>query len=231
MKQGKKLYRKAWSGTEMQSIFVSKDSLFSLICDDVFADDWEIYEEPLKVPEMTAEKAITLLNKAILVIAESGVKRIGCCTSENIIGAIQFAIRSLENQNQTKLFFDVGNISEKELEELHRKFKECKLEVNPEKECDCKCNENCTHGKEGRTYYSDGNAESVINRFTSRLLKDYDKECRQQSEHIRNLEEKQEERLEENSVLRERLELLENENRTLHEIINKIRVVAESRRT
>lgn len=65
-----------------------------------------------------------------------------------------------------------------------------------------------------------------------RLLKDYNlarHECYQKEEHIRNLEEKQEELLKENSVLRERLELLENENRTLHEIINRIRVMAECR--
>lgn len=117
--------------------------------------------------------------------------------------AIEFAIEIIENNSKNK----------------------------PEKECDCKCNKNCTHGKEGRTYYSDGNVESAINRFTSRLLKDYDKECRQQSERIRNLEGKQGELWEENSVLRERLELLENENRTLHEIINKIRVIAECRRS
>lgn len=65
-----------------------------------------------------------------------------------------------------------------------------------------------------------------------RLLKDYElarHECKQKTEHIRKLEEKQEKLLEENSVLRERLELLENESRTLHEIINKIRVIADCR--
>lgn len=54
-------------------------------------------------------------------------------------------------------------------------------------------------------------------------------ECYQKEEHIRNMKKKQEELLKENSVLRERLELLENENRTLHEIINQIRVIADCR--
>lgn len=65
-----------------------------------------------------------------------------------------------------------------------------------------------------------------------RLLKDYElarHECYQKEEHIRNLKKKQEELLKENSVLRERLELLENDNRTLHEIINRIRMMTECR--
>lgn len=140
MRQGKKVRRMSWNDgsyicfNSAGDIVVENGCLFPLFL------DWEIYEEPQKEPEMTNETAITLLKRAIAVVAESGVKRIGCCTSENIIKAIQFAIRSLENQNQTKLFFDVGNISEKELEELQRNLKECKIEVMPEKKCECKYN-------------------------------------------------------------------------------------------
>ena len=141
MKQGKKVKRNSWDSNAYIQIDAKgyvkdeNDSLFCLDLGTADLDEWEIYEEP----EMTNEKAITLLNRAIIVVAESGVKRIGCCTSENIIEAIQFAIHSLENQNEPKIFFD-GNLSEKELEELHGNLKECKLEANPEKKCECKCN-------------------------------------------------------------------------------------------
>lgn len=60
MKQGKKVHRKAWRDTE---IYLSSTTLFTMICDDVFADDWEIYEEQLKEPEMTAEHAIENLER------------------------------------------------------------------------------------------------------------------------------------------------------------------------
>lgn len=152
MKQGKKI---TYEGSEFYyfmsgeneirciNFVIGYETTVKFFCSNILSDKWEIYEETQEEPEMTNEAAITLLNRAIIVVAESGVKRIGCCTSENIIKAIQFAIRSLENQNQTKLFFDVGNISEKEFEELQRKLKECKLEVNPEKKCECECK--CNH--------------------------------------------------------------------------------------
>jgi chromosome segregation ATPase len=65
-----------------------------------------------------------------------------------------------------------------------------------------------------------------------RLLKDYNlarHECKLRDEHIDKLKEEREKLLEENSVLRERLELLENDNRTLHEIINRIRMMTDCR--
>lgn len=51
MKQGKKVYRTSWKNTEMESIYFSKDILFTMSSADVFADDWEIYEEPQKEPQ------------------------------------------------------------------------------------------------------------------------------------------------------------------------------------
>lgn len=124
----------------MQSIFVSKDSLFSLICDDVFADDWEIYEESLKESqkehEMTVGHAIEVLESV----------RKSCRYFPDIDGVINFAIEAIEKQNQQELFFDPKNLSQKELEEWQKNLKAHKLEVlevKSEKKCECECK--CNH--------------------------------------------------------------------------------------
>lgn len=104
-----------------------------LRCATVLADDWEIYEEPQKEPEMTVGHAIEVLESV----------RKSYRYIPDIDGVIHFAIEAIEKQNQQELVFDHENLFKKELEKLQEKLKECKLEVNPEKKCECE--RNCSH--------------------------------------------------------------------------------------
>lgn len=99
----------------------------------VLADDWEIYEEPQKGHEMAAEHSIEVLETI----------RRACKLIPDVDEVIDFAIKTLENQNQQVLVFDPENLSQKELEKVQEKLKECKFEVKPEKKCECECK--CNH--------------------------------------------------------------------------------------
>lgn len=99
MRQGKKVRRKAWRDTE---IYLSSTTLFTMICDDVFADDWEIYEEPKKEPEMTAEKASKILDLILDYINVGEFEYITHCSFSEIAESVRLAIETLENQNQPK---------------------------------------------------------------------------------------------------------------------------------
>lgn len=95
MRQGKKVHRKAWRDTE---IYLSSTTLFTMICDDVFADDWEIYEKPKQEEsEMTAEKA-----KKILGVVRAETICHGMVfehfSLEKFVAAIDFALEILKKQ-------------------------------------------------------------------------------------------------------------------------------------
>lgn len=149
MKQGKKI---TYEGSEFYyfmsgeneirciNFVIGYETTVKFFCSNILSDKWEICEEPKKETEMTAEKACKILDLILDYINVGEFEYITHCSFSEIAESVRMAIEALENQNQTKLFFDVGNISEKELEELKKNFKECKLEVNPEKKCECKCN-------------------------------------------------------------------------------------------
>ena len=102
MKQGKKVRRKSWIGGELDNIFLSETNLFTLMCDDIFADDWEIYQEE---QEMTAEFAVKLLDeiKYTTVEHESEFEKIFAYFNvSDATKALDFAIKALENQNQSE---------------------------------------------------------------------------------------------------------------------------------
>lgn len=152
MKQGKKI---TYEGSEFYyfmsgeneirciNFVIGYETTVKFFCSNILSDKWEIYEEPQKEPEMTDEKACKILDLILDYINVGEFEYITHCSFSEIAESVRMAIEALENQNQTKLFFDVGNISEKEFEELQRKLKECKLEVNPEKKCECECK--CNH--------------------------------------------------------------------------------------
>lgn len=74
----------------------------SAIYKDSNGDDCEIYEEPLKEPEMTAEHAIEILKSA----------RRSYRYIPGIDGAIDFAIEAIEKQNQVEAADDLNNDNE-----------------------------------------------------------------------------------------------------------------------
>lgn len=126
MRQGKKVHRKAWRDTE---IYLSSTTLFTMICDDVFADDWEIYEEPKqRKPEMTAEKAKKTLR---LVRAEALCRGMVFehCSLEEFVAAIDFALEILKKQaEKEKKVSQLAENAQKKQEAANKCGFNCKIQ-------------------------------------------------------------------------------------------------------
>lgn len=140
MAQGKKVRRMSWNDGSYICFnsagdIVDENGWLFLLLEIAKSGDWEIYEEPQKEPEMTAGHAIEVLESIRQVTSKSVIP--------DVDEVIDFAIKTLENQNQQVLVFDPENLSQKELEKVQEKLKECKFEVKPEKKCECECK--CNH--------------------------------------------------------------------------------------
>lgn len=123
MKQGKKVRRKSLSDDKIY-LFIKDGKIMihnpeSMICisrpamlgvDLILADDWEIYEEPQKEPEMTAEKAIEFLEMTDRIIHNvcGGFTE---TARENMHSAVFVAIKSLENQNQPEKKCELNQVN------------------------------------------------------------------------------------------------------------------------
>lgn len=117
MKQWKKVKRKSWDSSikyaHMNNVRKRVDLIsgLSMGFDNNFynfedggllADDWEIYEEPKKEPEMTAEKASKILDLIPDYINVGELEYIAHCSFSEIAESVRLAIEALENQNQPK---------------------------------------------------------------------------------------------------------------------------------
>lgn len=170
MKQGKKVRMKSFPGTlyfiddgfikvfdraTEESIIVD---LFSYVT--VLADDWEIYEEPQKEPEMTAEHAIEVLETI----------RRACKLIPDVDEVINFSVEVIDKQNQTETTNNLNSDNESaNVKHAHEKYDDVirnlhilldfykdndfyrpkiidaiealKRDAEPEKKCACHCKE------------------------------------------------------------------------------------------
>ena len=114
MKQGKKI---TYEGSEFYyfmsgeneirciNFVIGYETTVKFFCSNILTDKWEIYEEPQKEPEMTAEKAIAFLQTvcgSIKIAKKNNVAHILYDGFDEAIDCINFAIEALENQNQTE---------------------------------------------------------------------------------------------------------------------------------
>lgn len=121
MKQGKKVRRKNFSNNKIYlfikdgkmlmhnpefMIAIRRPSMFDTI--SILADDWEIYEEPLKEPEMTSEKVRQILNDVFSDIDFSSKKESDFTIFE-LLSALYFIIYYLHTSD-AELFFKLNNV-------------------------------------------------------------------------------------------------------------------------
>lgn len=175
MKQGKKVRRKVWGSSikyaHMNNIRKRVDLISSLnmAFDDNFyifedggllADDWEIYEEPQKEPEMTAGHAIEVLETI----------RRTCKLIPDVDEVIDFSVEVIDKQNQAETANNLNSDNESaNVKHAHEKYDDVirnlhilldfykdndfyrpkiidaiealKRDAEPEKKCACHCKE------------------------------------------------------------------------------------------
>lgn len=158
MKQGKKVRRMSWNDgsyicfNSAGDIVDENGCLFPLFLGIAKSGGWEIYEEPQKEPEMTAEHAIEILKSA----------RKSYRFLPGIDEAIDFAIEAIEKQNQFEAADDLNSDNESvniehDIEKYNNAIKnlhillafkdavEClERDTEPEHKCNA-CHCNCSH--------------------------------------------------------------------------------------
>lgn len=102
MVQGKKVRRMSWNGGSYICFNSAGDIVDENGCLFPLFLDWEIYEEPQKEPEMTAEHAIEVLKSV----------RNSYRFIPDIDEVIDFAIEAIERQNQFEPADDLNNDDE-----------------------------------------------------------------------------------------------------------------------
>lgn len=100
LKQGKCVRHESWEDDECINSLTS-----CVTVGDCISGKWEIYEEPQEEPEMKTETVIRLLQEIKTTIErheEKFEKIFAYFNVSDAIKALDFAIESLENQNQTE---------------------------------------------------------------------------------------------------------------------------------